>query len=99
MPLFQKQKLMKTKSITQTKIDQIQKRKEIKTAQDESKQICKLITLSDTMFIESLLMMLNKSTALLRDTIVAPGTCLGLIQSELTFEDNQLIFKPSLGEI
>lgn len=37
MPLFQKQKLLRTKSITQTKLDQLNKTREIRTAQEESR--------------------------------------------------------------
>ncbi|CAL6051371.1 Dynein_heavy chain [Hexamita inflata] len=99
MPLFQKQKLMKTKSIVATKAEQLTKRKEIKTAQEESTQICKLICQTDQMFIEALLMMLNKSSAMLLEAVTHPNTCNGLIQSEIKFSNDQLVFDPSLPDI
>ena len=44
-------------------------------------------------------MMINKSIKALSKVIVDPMPCLGIIQSELTFRDDQLVFVPSLPEI
>ena len=45
-------------------------------------------------------MLCNHSGRSPRDVILHPGTCMGIIQSELTFdEQDELVFIPSLPEI
>ncbi|KAH0574918.1 Dynein heavy chain [Spironucleus salmonicida] len=105
LPLFLKQKMLKSKSITQTKAEQLDKRKAVRTAQNELKSIYKLIQLVDQLFIEVLLQMLQNSCQQLSINIntnkeIRPSTSNGVIQSEISFNsENELFFEPSLDVI
>ncbi|TNJ26530.1 IAD-5 dynein heavy chain [Giardia muris] len=86
VPLFMKQKLARTKAITVTKLEQLERQKAIRQAQDELLTIANFVKLCDYLCNEALLELVYSSTKALEDAIVSPPVeRVGLVVSEIFF--------------